>query len=331
MEPVRLGFVGCGSHAFRSHAIVAAQMPDLFSIVALHDIRQEPLNRFFELAPEVERKKSYEELLRVADLEAIVIGTPDDYHLEQARAAVAAGKHVLCEKPVWVGTGMSETKGLALFAEAERKGLVFTSCHPRRFDPEYRWYRENLPRFTERFGRVLEFNYRFFYEKPTTSWKRERSLLLDHLNHEIDLANFILGHSKTRLRKLFDGFDRYAVAGCREDGTAIAFCGHRKLNEYAFWNELDVVFERKRIINYSVLTQSGIVRPRRLEWILDTRDPHVTSVPCAAHHYSDCFAGIMRNFARSIRGLEPNYLTFDDLRVNTIAGNALVAYSEYAG
>ena len=39
-------------------------------------------------------------LLAQADAEAIVIATPTDSHLELARAAAQAGKHILCEKPM---------------------------------------------------------------------------------------------------------------------------------------------------------------------------------------------------------------------------------------
>lgn len=329
MEPVRLGFVGCGSHAYRSHALIAARLPELFSIVALQDINDAAIDRFASLAPKARRVNHYEELVREPEVEAVIVGTPDEFHLEQTAASIAAGKHVLCEKPLWVGRETSEREGVALLARAQNEELILTSCHPRRFEPVYLSYRARLPKLVEKFGRVLEFSYRFFYEKPTTSWKQNRSLLLDHLNHEVDLANFILGHSPTRLIRHFNDFDRYAVTGHRKDGVAITFSGHRKLTEYVFWNELDIILERKRFTSCSILTQRGEVRPLSLEWVMEAKDPRVISELSAPHAYSDCFFGIMTNFALAIRGRDTNYLSIKDLSINTRAGNALVERGLY--
>src|SRR5258708_1554327 len=144
-EPVRLGFIGCGSHAYRSHALVAAKMPELFTIVAAQDIKEEAMGRFAEIAPMAIKLKSSDELLAMPEVEAVVIATPDEFHLEQAQASVTLGKHVLCEKPLWVGTRMPVINGSALFEKAKNKNLIFTSCHPRRFEPVYRSYRDKLP------------------------------------------------------------------------------------------------------------------------------------------------------------------------------------------
>jgi predicted dehydrogenase len=58
------------------------------------------------------------ELLAVPELAAVHITSPNDVHAEQARAAIAAGKHVVCEKPL--GVDAAETAELvALAADAD--------------------------------------------------------------------------------------------------------------------------------------------------------------------------------------------------------------------
>ena len=74
---------------------------------------------------------SLDELLAVADLDAVHITSPNDVHAEQARAAIAAGKHVICEKPL--GVDAAETAELVrLAADA---GVVNAVCFNARFYP----------------------------------------------------------------------------------------------------------------------------------------------------------------------------------------------------
>ncbi|MDF2732598.1 MAG: oxidoreductase domain protein, partial [Desertimonas sp.] len=74
---------------------------------------------------------SLDELLAVDALDSVHITSPNDVHAEQARAALAAGKHVVCEKPL--GVDSSETAELVgLAAEA---GVVNAVCFNARFYP----------------------------------------------------------------------------------------------------------------------------------------------------------------------------------------------------
>lgn len=62
---------------------------------------------------------SYQALFESPDIDAVYIGTPHTYHFEQAKAALNAGKHVLCEKPVTV----SVEQAVLLNELAKSKGL----------------------------------------------------------------------------------------------------------------------------------------------------------------------------------------------------------------
>ncbi len=57
----------------------------------------------------------------------------------------------------------------------------------------------------------------FFYHHPTATWKHDRSLLLDHANHEIDLLNFIYGITGFSASRLKDAYDGYEISGVRTD------------------------------------------------------------------------------------------------------------------
>jgi predicted dehydrogenase len=74
---------------------------------------------------------SYAELLADDAVDVVYVASPHALHDEQVRACLAAGKHVLCEKPLTLDARTSE----ALLAEARDRGLflmeaMWMACHP---------------------------------------------------------------------------------------------------------------------------------------------------------------------------------------------------------
>jgi predicted dehydrogenase len=81
-----------------------------------------------EIAPVYE---SYEELLEDDEVDVVHLTTPNSLHFPQVRQALAAGKHVVCEKPLAVTSAQSAE----LVALAERSGLVNCTNFNIRFYP----------------------------------------------------------------------------------------------------------------------------------------------------------------------------------------------------
>jgi len=75
---------------------------------------------------------SYEELLADDEVDAVYVSTPNGLHAPWARAALEAGRHVLCEKPVDADPEVVE----GLFALAAERGLVFTEAFMWRHLPQ---------------------------------------------------------------------------------------------------------------------------------------------------------------------------------------------------
>jgi D-xylose 1-dehydrogenase (NADP+, D-xylono-1,5-lactone-forming) len=75
---------------------------------------------------------SYEGLLEDADVDAIYISLPNGMHHEWSMRSLAAGKHVLCEKPYTRYPAEAE----AAFAAAEAAGLVLTEAFMYRHHPQ---------------------------------------------------------------------------------------------------------------------------------------------------------------------------------------------------
>ena len=96
---MRFGIIGCGSIAANSFApsLVHSNVLDL---VAVCRRDAEKAKEFADKFGGCAHYGSAQELLADDSVEAVVVSTPSDTHCEYTLAAAAAGKHVLCEKPM---------------------------------------------------------------------------------------------------------------------------------------------------------------------------------------------------------------------------------------
>ena len=85
----------------RSH-IIEGYVPnaDKFKVLAICDIDPEKLNALADEFGVERRVGNFDDLLRMDDIDVIDICTPPMVHYSQLVAALAAGKHVICEKPL---------------------------------------------------------------------------------------------------------------------------------------------------------------------------------------------------------------------------------------
>lgn len=99
-QKIRWGVLGAGriAHTFCKD-IQHTQFAEL-SAVASRTL--EDAQHFAETYKVPEALQGYQALYHYSDIDAIYIATPHNFHFEQASAALNAGKHVLCEKPITV-------------------------------------------------------------------------------------------------------------------------------------------------------------------------------------------------------------------------------------
>ena len=111
--------VGCGIG--RGHIEAYGSHPDRFRVIAVCDVdekRRAAAGDEFSIA---RRTSSFDELLRMDDVEIIDICTPPALHVSQILAALAAGKEVVCEKPL---AGSLAEVDRVMTAEREAAGRV---------------------------------------------------------------------------------------------------------------------------------------------------------------------------------------------------------------
>lgn len=92
----RVVVVGCGSIG-RRHARVLSKRPDI--VLELCELNPVNLVRALDEVGDIPTHTSYEQMLATKP-DMIIIATPHSLHAEQSIAAISAGIHVLCEKPM---------------------------------------------------------------------------------------------------------------------------------------------------------------------------------------------------------------------------------------
>jgi myo-inositol 2-dehydrogenase/D-chiro-inositol 1-dehydrogenase len=95
---IRVGVIGTGNIG-TSHARDLAMRVSGSTVTVLYDFDQ---SRAAALADELGATAvpTFEDVIESDDVDAILIASPDDFHAEQALAGLAAGRQMLCEKPL---------------------------------------------------------------------------------------------------------------------------------------------------------------------------------------------------------------------------------------
>lgn len=131
MKKLKLAAIGYGGMgSYHLHQILPSET-ELFELSGTYDLKADRQNVATEAG--LRAYESQEELLADPTVDCILIATPNDSHKQIAIAALEAGKHVVCEKPVT----MNAEELREIMAVAEKCGKVFMVHQNRRWDPDY--------------------------------------------------------------------------------------------------------------------------------------------------------------------------------------------------
>ncbi|MBK8796225.1 MAG: Gfo/Idh/MocA family oxidoreductase [Anaerolineales bacterium] len=193
-EGLRVGFVGSGWSdrvqipvfqlgGLKPHAIASAQRANAERVAAKHHL------------PEI--YDDWQALVTSDSVEIVSICTPPDLHAEIAVAALAAGKHVICEKP----TALSVAEAEAMLAAAQAApGRLAIMDHELRFHPQRLHMRQLIKEGY--IGSVLQARFdrlgseRLDPNQPWTWWSdasRGGGMVNALGSHLLDLARWMIG------------------------------------------------------------------------------------------------------------------------------------------
>ena len=136
---------------------------------------------------------SVAELVGDPDVDAVYVSTTNELHREQTLAAIAAGKHVLCEKPL----AMNLNDGCEMVLKACEAGVVLATNHHLRNAAPHRAMREAIA--AGRIGRPIAARvFHAVYLPPhLQGWRLDRpeaggGVILDITVHDVDTLRYVL-------------------------------------------------------------------------------------------------------------------------------------------
>lgn len=197
MSKLRVAVIGCGSIAQHRHLVEYKNNPNV-EIVAVCDIVEE---RAKETAGKYHAKAytSYEKLLASEQVDAVSVCLPNHLHAPVSIAALHAGNHVLCEKPM--ATSREEAAQMIAAATENNKKLMIG--HNQRFVSSHVKARKLIA--DGEIGKVYSFRTTFGHGGPEgwsadgkDSWffKKEEAFIgaMGDLGvHKADLLRYLLG------------------------------------------------------------------------------------------------------------------------------------------
>ncbi len=128
----KIGMIGVGNIGHKH--ITPAKETGRWEIAYVCDLNDMHLARAGELAPEAKQVKDYRQIIDDPEITAVSINTLSNIRPEIIRAAAAAGKHILCEKPI----AANPVEARKLFNDVSGSGVMMTVNMPNR---NHEWLR----------------------------------------------------------------------------------------------------------------------------------------------------------------------------------------------
>ncbi|GCE08921.1 Gfo/Idh/MocA family protein [Dictyobacter aurantiacus] len=221
---LRIGVVGVGPIAQAAHfeACRRARNAELYAIC---DLAEDLVTNMAAIHHPRVTYLDYNEMLADPQVEAVIVATADQFHVAMAAQALAAGKHVLVEKPLGVTVEECE----ALCEQVRSSGLVLQIGTMKRFDPgiafAHQFIQEEIGQLLALKAWYCDSTYRYTVtdnlqplmissahaRRPEGNPKadRRRYYLLGHASHLVDTARFLGGEIIRVHARLVEKFGAY--------------------------------------------------------------------------------------------------------------------------
>ena len=192
---MKFGLIGAGMIGqVRAQAIQQTEGCELIAVADVNEANAKKLAESFN----AEAFKNFEAILSLIELDAVIVSTPPQFHEEIVLAALEAGKHVLCEKPL--SNSVASCK--AMVESAKKYNKLLTTGFNHRYFPAIKEVKKTLDSgiigeldhvraFAGHTG-LSEFKSPWMYNKDVMGG----GALMDNGIHVIDLARHMLGDVK---------------------------------------------------------------------------------------------------------------------------------------
>ena len=257
----------------------------------------------------------------IESVDAVVICTPADMHVEMIELAVEHGVPALCEKPLAMDLATAD-RAVATVSES---GIPVQIGFNRRFDPGYRRARDLVAKGS--LGTVtLVIGQHHDYELPDEEYiARSGGEFRDQLIHDFDVLRFVTGREMVRVHaagatKAFDWFGKFddyaqtAVTLWLDDGTLAVLCGSRH-DPVGYDVRMEVFGTEDSVaVGLDARTPLRSLEPGAPQPV----DPYTEWIP----RFGQTYASEMDAFLAMVQSGEPNECTVRDARAALVIAEA---------
>lgn len=223
IEPrkLRVGVLGCGPISQAAH-LTSCRRARNAELYAICDQAEDLVSKMAAIYEPQVSYLDYDQMLADPQLEAVIVAIADQFHVEAARKAIEAGKHVLVEKPL----GVSVEECEELQEQVRASGLVLQVGTMKRFDPGIAfaqafiqkemgqllalkvWYCDSTYRYTMTDNLQPIIIRSPNAKRPSGNPKsdKKRYYLLTHGSHLVDTARFLGGSITSLQARLVEKF-----------------------------------------------------------------------------------------------------------------------------
>ena len=217
---IAVGIIGCGGIA-EPHVKGYLALPEQAQVVAVSDVVEENARRVSEQVGGARIFSDYRELLADSSVDAVDICLPHHLHTEAILAAAAAGKHILCEKPLCLSLDEAD----AIRSTIAANGVTLMCAHNQLYLPTVRHAKELLDQGT--LGAIYEIRtsdaFRHPWDMPGATWRSRRETmgggeLIDTGYHPSYLLLYLAGSAPAEVAAMTSTY-RLAIDG--EDSAQV--------------------------------------------------------------------------------------------------------------
>ena len=305
LEPLRIGLIGCGKQAPKHiEGLRSTGRPVDISVYDTNCQAVAALASNESVTP----VESLEVILNDSGIGAVIIATPTPYHHDLIVAALQAGKHAFCEKPLCATLAEAES-----IEEASRRAGKFVQVgYVYRFVPAFRFLHDLLANRAQPLGRLVLALLRLGGRGSHSVWKHRSSsgggAINEVLVHILDLAGWLFGpidhalwHQKLLLRseRVIDGA---RVSADAEDFVLVTTQGRGGIHIVLQADLLTPAFQQTLEVNGEAGSFLGSIEPQHPSFIhlLETRGEFAAGRRSLSFPQENLFHSQMRNFVENI-------------------------------
>lgn len=290
MEQLRVGIIGCGGIANGKH-LPAIKKEGSADIVAFCDIVEQ---RAADAAKKYGTENAkvftdYQELLKL-DLDAVYVCTPNRSHCEITVAALEAGKHVMCEKPM----AINHSEAMMMVEAAKRTGKLLTIGYQNRYRPDSTYLKQECE--AGELGDIYYAKAKAIRRRAVPTWgvflnefEQGGGPLIDIGTHALDLTLWTMNNYKP---KSVVGTVYHKLNGETQPANA-----------FGAWKPEEFTVEDSAFA--FIVMEDGATITLEASWALNTLDVHeAKTVLCGTKAGADMLNGLTINGTKHNRQYE---------------------------